>query len=106
FKGLNGDREKSVRDFANRCKKAYLNQIVDVYEASVEEIVEEENTALIELTSWSRDENFIAPFDLRILKENGVEEKDQRFEYTVYVDALDHSTRWRIELKEETIDRW
>lgn len=99
FKSLNGDREKSIRTFSRRCEKARINRIVDIYEARVDQIIEKDNTAVVELTNSSGEENFAAPFDLQILKDHGVEEEEQKFEYTVYVDALD-STGWNIELKE------
>jgi transcription elongation factor Elf1 len=100
FKGLNGDREKSIRDFSRRCRNAHLNSIVDVYGARVDEIIERDNTAFVELTNWSGEENFAAPFDLATLKDNGVSSEDQRFEYTVYRDAVDDRAQWRIELSE------
>lgn len=99
FKTLNGDRERSVMTFSARCRKARLNRIVDVYNARVEKIVESENTALIELTNFTRDEDFTSPFDLSKLQSKGVKEVDQCFEYTVYADVFDNAFG-KIELTE------
>lgn len=101
FKQLNGDRRKSVSSFFKRCKSAHLYGIVDIYRARVDEIIEKDQTAIVELTNWAGKENFAAPFDLQILKKHQVEEIDQSFEYTVFVDALNR-TGWEISPVEES----
>lgn len=91
FKNLNGDAQRSIRNFSGRCRRAQLNRVVDVYEARVEKLVKTENTATVELTSTTSEENFMAPFDLTKLNERGVRNIDQCFEYTVYADVRDHA---------------
>ena len=68
-----------------------MYRVVDVSRARVEKLDKKENTAHIELTNVDNDENFTAPFDLKKLKYKGVKEVDQCFEYTVYLDQLEHS---------------
>jgi hypothetical protein len=86
FKSLNGDRERSTAILAERCRQADLLQVVDVYEARVDKVQPEENTALVELKNFTGDENFPAPFDLSKLAQKGIKEIDQCFEYTVAID--------------------
>jgi hypothetical protein len=90
FVSLNGDRERSVRRFTEHCKKAGLIRIVDVYEARVDDIDEAENAATIELINLDGNDNFPATFDLARLKSKGIKEIDQKFEYTVCLNELDH----------------
>jgi hypothetical protein len=61
-------------------------QVVDVYDATVERLIPEENTAVVELHNLTGDEDFSAPFDLSKLIRKGIKDADQCFEYTVAVD--------------------
>lgn len=91
FKSLNGDRERSVRIFSQRCRKARLNRVVDIYKARLEKIVEKENTAIVELTNLTGDDNFATRFDFAKLRSKGVKEASQCFEFAVYADVFDNS---------------
>lgn len=91
FKSLNGGRKTSLKVLSQRCKRARLSRIVDVYNARVEKIIEDKNTAIIELTNLAGDDSFAAPFDLGKLKGKGIKERDQSFEYSVWISELEHS---------------
>jgi hypothetical protein len=89
FRSLNGNRSRSVKDFARHCMKAYLNRVIEIYSARVEKVLESENTAVVELINLTADDNFSAPFDLAKLRSHGVKEVGQKFEYTVFADVRD-----------------
>ena len=76
----------ALEDFAAQCRAANLPHIVELYEARVDGIEQdEEPTAWVELRNLGDYRAVsVEPFDLRLLQRAGVEHEAQRFEYVVY----------------------
>ncbi len=85
FKRLAGLGRAAFGRFVKISDKLTLPTMVEIYEAKVNKIDLNKSAAWIELRKFGHDRvSMVEPFNLPLLKKNGVKREYQKFEYAVY----------------------
>ena len=85
FKHLSGNGRSGFSRFVRSTERLTLPRIIEIYEATVDRIDKNKSAAWIELRKLGEDRiSMVDPFDLNLLKDNGVKHQHQKFEYAVY----------------------